>query len=280
MAQLTSEAMSLQKALNEIHFYRGVVPVEAYKVLTNFQQEATPYLIQELKNVIQRHSRTGNYYVAHIHALLLLSQFEEKKAYPLFIELLNLPIGSIDHLLGDLFTETTPKIITSLYDGNPEPLFAILINRNADDILRLVIGSCFSALLYQKLINREMILVRFQELIASGKMNRDSTFFSALANITVECKLEPLYDIIRAAFKIQMIPNDLMDIQFFEKSLSRPIEKIAREEDLHPLSDAVKELSKWYSDSNPIAISAKIERNTSCPCGSGQKFKKCCIHRL
>jgi hypothetical protein len=280
MKQLTlnKEGMSLQQALKEIYFYIGVVPVKAYEVLTKHQQEAIPYLLQFLKNAIQRHETTGDYYVAHIHTLLLLSQFREKQAYPLVIELLNLPYDSIDKLIGDMLTWSIPKIVASVYDGNPEPLFALLINHEANEVLRLIIGGCFSALILQQLIDKEMVLLRMQELVASGTKNEDQAFFSSLADMTIECKFEPLYDTIRAAFKADMVLSDYTDIHFFEKSILLPIEQIAGAQDLKPLTDAAQELSKWYSKDNPI--SPQIERNAPCPCGSGQKFKKCCIHLL
>jgi len=271
---------SLQKALNEIHFYKNVVPVKAYEVVAEHREEVTPYLIQVLKDTIQKCDHTGDYYVAHIHALLLLSQFREKQAYPVVLELLNLPIDSIDRLLGDLLTETIPKVITSIYNGNPEPLFALLTNRETDKILRLVIGGCFSALIYQKLIAKEMVLLRLQEIVASGKMNNDPGFFTAIARLTMESKLEPLYDTIRAAFKTDMVDNEYMNIHIFEKELLLPIEQTNRIEDLNPLVDAATELAKWYGNPEDRPITVKIERNAPCPCGSGLKFKKCCIKRL
>lgn len=275
---MDEEVMSLQQALNEIHFYRGVIPNTAYEVLIAHQEEVTPLFIQIIKNVIERHERTGDYYVAHIHALLLLSQFREKTAYPVIIELLNLPIDSIDRLIGDMFTETMPKMITSVYDGNPEPLFALLVNHDAHEILRSIIGSCFSALIYQKMIDKELVLSRLQEIVASGKMNEDQAFFTALAQIVVQCKLEPLYDTVRAAFKAGMVLSDHMDVHYFEHSLSGPIEKLTREQYLNPLINAIDELAILYADITPLT--PKIERNVVCPCGSGQKFKKCCIGHL
>lgn len=44
---------------------------------------------------------------------------------------------------------------------------------------------------------------------------------------------------------------------------------------LHEKSNFVKVDGLWkYSDGE--LFNSKIERNESCPCGSGKKFKKCC----
>ena len=45
---------------------------------------------------------------------------------------------------------------------------------------------------------------------------------------------------------------------------------------LHEKSNFVKEDGVWrYKDGE--LYTTKIERNESCPCGSGKKFKKCCM---
>jgi len=47
----------------------------------------------------------------------------------------------------------------------------------------------------------------------------------------------------------------------------------------HERSNFVKEHEQWlYCDGTfyPSKKSGKIERNDTCPCGSGKKYKKCC----
>ena len=40
-----------------------------------------------------------------------------------------------------------------------------------------------------------------------------------------------------------------------------------------------KEIKRQYSDSVTVRIEEKIGRNDPCPCGSGKKYKKCCIDK-
>ena len=37
--------------------------------------------------------------------------------------------------------------------------------------------------------------------------------------------------------------------------------------------------AKGYPKLRPIRVTPKIERNAKCPCGSGLKYKKCCIFK-
>jgi len=270
--------MTLQQALKDIHFFRGVAPVKAYDVLTKHQEEVTPQLLQILKDAIQRHGRTGDFYVAHIHALLLLGQFEEKKAYPLIIELLNLPIESIDLLIGDMLTETIPKIVANVYDGNPGPLYAILGNKDANHFVRMVVGTCLTALIYQKKIDSKIVTLRLQEMIASAKMNEDVSFFTSISLPVMNCRLEPLYDGIRAAFKLGLIDKELMGLSDFNNEIKSKTELNLHHE-IQPFSTAVNEIEEWGNyDGNEIAIT--IGPNELCPCGSGKEFKNCCISML
>ena len=45
---------------------------------------------------------------------------------------------------------------------------------------------------------------------------------------------------------------------------------------LYEKSDFVQQEGVWKYDGGKI-LHAKIERNIPCPCGSGKKFKKCCL---
>ncbi|WP_373071374.1 YchJ family protein [Sulfurimonas sp.] len=44
---------------------------------------------------------------------------------------------------------------------------------------------------------------------------------------------------------------------------------------LHERSKFIKKDGQWLYDSG-VLFNTKIERNETCPCGSGRKYKKCC----
>ena len=43
--------------------------------------------------------------------------------------------------------------------------------------------------------------------------------------------------------------------------------------------EQIKEIKKTYVDSVTVRVENKIGRNDPCPCGSGKKYKKCCIDK-
>jgi len=39
----------------------------------------------------------------------------------------------------------------------------------------------------------------------------------------------------------------------------------------------ISDIEKLLNPSSPVKVALKIGRNEPCPCGSGKKYKKCCI---
>jgi hypothetical protein len=122
--------------------------------------------------------------------------------------------------------------------------------------------------------------------------------------------LEALSDVVRQAFGRGLIDPMAMDYDDFHRDLQRTLadpERMAgfQHDMIGPLEDAIGELSSWYAFSDAaqqdeerwatspedvrlpfadmpqpfVAPFKGIGRNDPCPCGSGKKFKKCCLDR-
>src|SRR3954464_7149456 len=122
--------------------------------------------------------------------------------------------------------------------------------------------------------------------------------------------LETLSDVVHQAFERGLIDPMVMGYDDFRRDLERTLADPARMagfeyDQIGPLEDAVGELSGWYAfsdaakrDQDRWATSSghaglayadtplpfvrpfkHVGRNDPCPCGSGKKFKKCCLDR-
>jgi uncharacterized protein len=118
-----------------------------------------------------------------------------------------------------------------------------------------------------------------------------------------------LSDIVRQAFARGLIEPMVMKYDDFRRDLARTLadpERMAgfRYGRIAPLEDAIGELSGWYAFSDAFKRDQErraagngglglmpsvgpqpsinpfkaVGRNDPCPCGSGKKFKKCCLH--
>ena len=122
--------------------------------------------------------------------------------------------------------------------------------------------------------------------------------------------LEALSGVVRQAFGRGLIDPMVMGYDDFRRDLERTLADPARMagfeyDQIGPLEDAIGELSGWYAFSDaakedqdrwaPSSEDASLSfadtplpfvdpfkgvgRNDPCPCGSGKKFKKCCLGR-
>jgi len=73
----------------------------------------------------------------------------------------------------------------------------------------------------------------------------------------------------------KLMAYDVPELKQWERDVAAPRGHFAGRE-IPPL--AFDDLDDDY-DSSPIPTSVKIGRNDPCPCGSGKKFKKCCINK-
>ena len=110
--------------------------------------------------------------------------------------------------------------------------------------------------------------------------------------------------LVKKAFDRGFIDSHVLGFEHFEEDLRRGIEhpgepRLPDDRDSTLFGDTVEELSGWYCFTEQyredqerwhrraeadLARSQRVEnpfkgvgRNNPCPCGSGKKFKKCCL---
>lgn len=69
----------------------------------------------------------------------------------------------------------------------------------------------------------------------------------------------------------------MQEVQYSDGRIEREFFMGRRERDLHDAMDA--RLKEQQAEGATLVKRTRIGRNASCPCGSGRKFKKCCIDR-
>src|SRR5215470_14129350 len=61
---------------------------------------------------------------------------QEKTAYRPLACLLRLPAHEIDAIFGDAITTTSHRVMAAVFDRDPEPLYRIILDRNAEEFIR------------------------------------------------------------------------------------------------------------------------------------------------
>ena len=246
----------------------------------------------------------------------LLGEWCEKSAYRPLAALLRLPTDDIDPVLGDALVETSHRVMAAVFDGDPEPLYQIIRDPNADEGPRSRMCEALAMVTLRGEMPREeaarFLRSCFSELEPQGPSYVWEGWHNAIAMLGL-LELKPL---VKRACEKGFI--DDVDFQGFEEELRRGASGeppsdwyLAGEFEL--FGDTVKELSTsthpadevdeeyrdekaapweadeprerippermlWSSSAGPAVNPHKdVGRNDPCPCGSGKKFKKCCL---
>lgn len=217
-----------------------------------------------------------------LHAL---AAARDTRVFPPLMRLLHQDGDAVEGLLGDGITETLSPVIASIFDGETGTLARLILDSTADDFVR---GAAFSALGFltrQGRISRqeaETLLVRFDDARAAVE---EGPAWTAWEETIAYLGLVGLAPRVEAARRDGRITDEFSDLPWFRKALRQAS---AEPPDLSAfdtrhygyLDDPVAALD-WTAESygQPVKNPFKdVGRNDPCPCGSGRKYKKCCLN--
>ena len=288
--------------------YPTPFPRKALEVAGEKQSEMTPLFIayiEELlacKGELPEGKIQGFAFVFH-----LLAEWRETQAYRPIIEILRLPDEKLDLLLGDAITATAWQVVYSIFDGDFDPIISLLEDENAYEFTRSAMFQALTAIVIKSPIHRPKvlsILENFYEKFGAEKHVDDNYTWVGWVNTISDIGASELYDRVKKVFDAGGIGSQVMHWENFEEALEygtgqKDAPSYWMSDYDNPLfGSAIDELSKWYCYSKE-AIKMEVEaiqleklrekeqlfdeikkvgRNEPCPCGSGKKFKKCCLH--
>lgn len=219
--------------------------------------------------------------------LHVLAGARDTRAFAPFLALLRQDGDTLDGLLGDALTTTLAPMLVSLHDGGTEGLFALALDSTVDDTVRNEVLTAAAFLAHRGRIGREAVhelLVRFDDkrVAVEGEIGWLG-WEEAIALLGFR-DLAPRVD---AARRDGRLTDDFSDPDAFKATLRRAEAKPDSPRDFEergigPLDDPVAALA-WTAEGagEPVRNPFKdVGRNDPCPCGSGRKFKKCCLDKV
>src|SRR3954464_6463308 len=247
-------------------------PREAMRWALDRWEEAAPGLL----GVLERDADgAGRWRAAASATALILDLAAEKRETRAFVPLCRLAKQgeAAEAVLGDCVTSTLKRLLVSIYDGDLAALKGVIEAAGTAEPVRT---GALEALAY---------------LMATDRIARDEAEAYLLRLSTVALLgLEPWSGVVRQAFTGGLIsPLDMRD-DGFREDLRRILTDPERTADpksgtIAPLGDAIGVASvpegvgsTFAATRQPAANLFKgVGRNDPCPCGSGKKFKKCCL---
>ena len=223
-------------------------------------------------------------------------------AYRPFIEFLRGPQHRVE-FLGDAITETLSKILAGLFDGDDEPLRALITDTKVDPFVRSATVRAMGGLCFEGRIGRANFAAFLERLDDGGLAPEDDEIlWYAWMCVIAVLGMTELAPRARAAFADGRIPPDLCIEKDFDRllddALQRPDDRARlSKEEMGTIKDVLAELEAygawydpeggeemtsddplWAAEGEPVRNPFRhVGRNDSCPCGSGRKYKKCCL---
>ena len=293
-------------------------PREALEAAIAQPGDVTPMLLEALEQSIAEPERldepTGAYMMA-LYAMHLLAQFREPAAYPLLVRLFSLEREWQEHFKEDVILATLPQLFASLCDDDLEPLHGIIENPAVDGYVRIAAIETLVMRVLMGLLARDQVIDYFRTLFNNRLEQNPLTVRSFLVLNAYRLYPEELLPEIRQAYHNGLVDSFLITLGEIEKVLAEDRETVlerSRQEMPGFFDDTIGKFESFpdFEENRPVrkpppaptpsvsrrerpareatpplqqrvpaTRSEKVGRNDPCPCGSGKKYKKCCLNK-
>jgi hypothetical protein len=288
------------RRLNE----RDRIPVEAIHAAAADRPAAVAAFLQ----AIEQHLSPGGVPVP-VDALFfmfhLLGEWREKSACRPLARLLRRPPDEIRATFG--YGETLHRVMAAVFDGDPEPLYEIIRDEKAADIVRSAMCDTIAMVSLRGELPRAEAERFLRTCYSEFESQHDNFVWFGWQSAIALLGLAELKPTVEQAFARGLVDSSWLEFKDFERDLQESIDNPAAPPapirgDFTLFGNTVEEFSDWYcfspqarEDRERAAVRrelaalrydpptpvvnprGKVGRNDPCPCGSGKKFKKCCL---
>lgn len=282
------KSLELKDVLNGLEVFGNdqPVPKEALAEAVRLKETVIPILLDAVDTVYEK-VRAGDEDVYDdpvfdlaSYGFFLLAQVREQKAFSRLLKILELDEDSLDAMLGDIL-DCMGKILYSTYDGDLSALRSVIENDSLYPFARGAALEVLDGILGDGRLSREELIELLRKCLAAlGEGEDEETFGALLASLIADNDLYELTEDVREAYRLEKI--DLRHMGGFDSFFDYLYNETDDRRHTKPLNDTAQELSGWacFKSSGPSRMDIlnwDVGRNDPCPCGSGKKFKKCCL---
>jgi hypothetical protein len=292
----------------KLEFNTGEFPEDALAEAVDQHGSIIPLLLEELRRAAtdpEALSNKGGSYIRHIYAMYMLAQFREAAAYPLLVDFVSTPGEIVMELTGDVVTEDLGRMLASLCYGDLGPIKRLIEDPEVNEWVRSAALDALVDLYAEGQLEREKIIEYLKELFLLKVERKPSYIWSAMVNTACDLYPEELIEEIQRAYGEGLVNPGDIGFDNVKRTLAKGKEK--QLEDTQRcrkglIGNVLDEIGWWACfresdeedslDRDPFEVGddfwlpavkkvvcpgPKIGRNDPCPCGSGKKYKKCCL---
>lgn len=286
------------------------LPREALKAASSLRIEMVGPLLAEVDKMLRAPKHDAGNDAVVFFAFYLLAEWRVTAAYRRFAQLLRLPEQRLEALLGsDGVTETAHRVIVSVFDGDPQPLHDLVLDRNVDEYVRSRMCEALAMLAVDGRLQRDQVVGFLRDAYSALKGSPGNFVWNGWQTAVAALGAQELLPLVEDALATEIDPS-ITDIDYFKQDLNHALKHPQRPwtpnaDEYVAWGETVEEMSSWHCfsdaylasrnvapiweqvDAGRVLASAfdgpyvnpnrNVGRNDPCPCGSGKKYKKCCL---
>ena len=275
--------------------FSAAFPARAMAEAQARQQEITPLLLDLLREAAENQEKVArdSVNVGYIFAMYLLAQFREKRAFAPLLAFFSTPGDTARRMTGDIITEGLGQLLASVAGGDIQPIQDLVENRQRDPFVRAAALEALLCLVAWNELDASFLADYLAELARRGLERQPSHVWNYLVEAATQCCPAALWPALARAYDEGLVSEFYIGRQEAEEQLRSPLEPrlvaLRQNPGLQPITSAAEEMGGWacfqpertvvrqVAPREPVRRPAKVGRNDPCPCGSGKKYKKCCL---
>jgi hypothetical protein len=274
--------------------YKEMKTESLIKEMVSLCLEVPPELAQEigsrdnaisfLNEILQKdeywdHGGPGDGWAPY-HVIHILPLIETNEALELLLETTR---DKLD-LLDGWITESIPTLLGAFGESAIERLKELVLDEKLDLYIRGSIATALNVIAHQHPDRKEEITAFLSKLLED---TNDQTFAAFLIDELLSFKDAKFLPQVLKAFEDERIDTDVITQdnvdwvfnlpekeQSYFKFMESPLEHFSSENISY-----LRNISYPEKETPAKKTKAKIGRNDPCPCGSGKKYKKCCMEK-
>jgi|GEM_PF-3620450 len=272
-----STAVDTLMLIDSLHYAVDYIPKRAIRFFTapENQQETVSLLTDEIQEVLehpQEFVEEGSQLL--FYAIMILGHFRAKEAIPLICDLGLLDQESIDELLGERLFENISLAIAQIFSEDIDLLKTLIENPNVDECIR---ATCLQSMVYlyaQDVLSRDTVVDYFHDLLKRPR-EKISFFYEVIISASLILHPQEMIEEIRKIFAEGIVDSSDVSLEDVEEFLLMDKNEVISECKESFQTD-LDDLIAYLESIEGLHRGSTVERNESCPCGSGLKYKKCC----
>jgi hypothetical protein len=229
----------------------------------------------------------------------LLGEWRERTAYRPLARLLRYPADEVDALLGDPITINSHRVMAAVFDGDPQPLYEIILDPEAEEFIRSRMCEALAMLVLRGELDRAMASRFLRDAYMELRPQAECYVWQGWQSAIAMLGLSNLETLVKRAFDRGFVGEEWLCFEDFREDLDRAVERPGEprypDHDEYTLfGNTIDELSGWYAFSDDCLAKQKewreeeelesgggepyrnplrgVGRNDPCPCGGGKKF--------